>query len=215
MREQLIRYVDLLFAGASDANEIKQEILQNTLDRYDDLIDQGKSPEAAYRLAITGIGDINEILGSEDAGTVVTEASSPAAGSQESREKKQLRAVAIAFYIACPIPLFILGDKNGEIGLSLLLLLVAVATALLILAGNGSRSHKASDTREEKEHYQEYSPRNELRRSIRSIVWVVGLAVYFIVSLMTHAWYITWLIFPIAASTAGLINACLDLGEGK
>lgn len=212
MREQLIRYVDLLFAGASDANEIKQEILQNTLDRYDDLIDQGKSPEAAYRLAITGIGDINEILGSEDAGTVVTEASSPAAGSQESREKKQLRAVAIAFYIACPIPLFILGD---EIGLSLLLLLVAAATALLILAGNGSRSHKASDTREEKERYQEYSPRNELRRSIRSIVWVVGLAVYFIVSLMTHAWYITWLIFPIAASTAGLINACLDLGEGK
>ena len=62
MREQLIQYVELLFAGAPEAYEIKQEILQNTLDRYDDLIDQGKSPEAAYRLAISGIGDINEIL---------------------------------------------------------------------------------------------------------------------------------------------------------
>lgn len=64
MREQLIQYVELLFAGANDAGEIKQEILQNTLDRYDDLIDQGKSPDAAYRLAISGIGDINEILNS-------------------------------------------------------------------------------------------------------------------------------------------------------
>ena len=63
MREQLIQYVELLFAGAGDCEDIKQEILQNTLDRYDDLIDSGKVPEAAYRLAIAGIGDINEILG--------------------------------------------------------------------------------------------------------------------------------------------------------
>ena len=59
MREQLIQYVELLFAGAPDSEEIKQEILQNTLDRFDDLIDQGKTPEAAYRLAISGIGDIS------------------------------------------------------------------------------------------------------------------------------------------------------------
>ena len=63
MREQLIKYIDLLFAGAPEAEDIKQEILQNTLDRYDDLISQGKSPESAYSLAISGIGDINEILG--------------------------------------------------------------------------------------------------------------------------------------------------------
>ena len=63
MREQLKQYVELLFAGAKDCEDIKQEILQNTLDRYDDLIAEGKVPEAAYRLAITGIGDVNEILG--------------------------------------------------------------------------------------------------------------------------------------------------------
>ena len=63
MKDQLIRYVDLLFAGAPDASEIKQEILQNTLDRYDDLIAQGKSPQAAYSLSISGIGDVSELLG--------------------------------------------------------------------------------------------------------------------------------------------------------
>ena len=64
MREQLIQYIRLLFAGTPNSEDMQQEILQNTLDRYDDLISQGKSPEAAYRLAIAGIGDINEILGS-------------------------------------------------------------------------------------------------------------------------------------------------------
>ena len=62
MRDQLIQYVRLLFAGTPDSYDMQQEILQNTLDRYDDLIDQGKSPEAAYSLSISGIGDINEIL---------------------------------------------------------------------------------------------------------------------------------------------------------
>ena len=42
MREQLTQYVNLLFAGAQDTDEIRAEILQNTLDRYDDLIAQGK-----------------------------------------------------------------------------------------------------------------------------------------------------------------------------
>ena len=66
MRDQLVQYVSLLFAGAENCEDTKQEILQNTLDRYDDLIAEGKSPEAAYRLAITGIGDVGEILGRND-----------------------------------------------------------------------------------------------------------------------------------------------------
>ena len=54
MREQLIQYVQLLFAGAADCDDTRQEILQNTLDRYDDLVAAGKTPEAAYHLAIMG-----------------------------------------------------------------------------------------------------------------------------------------------------------------
>ena len=41
MRDQLIQYVNLLFAGNDNVEDIKQEILQNTLDRYDDLISRG------------------------------------------------------------------------------------------------------------------------------------------------------------------------------
>lgn len=82
MREQLIQYVTLLFAGADDCEDIRQEILQNTLDRYDDLIAQGKVPEAAYRLAISGIGDISEILG-----TPPTSPTPNAAPSRKNRKR--------------------------------------------------------------------------------------------------------------------------------
>ena len=62
MKEELEKYVNLLFAGNPEAEDIKQEILLNTLDRYDDLIAQGKNPQAAYSLAIAGIGDVSELL---------------------------------------------------------------------------------------------------------------------------------------------------------
>ena len=36
-------------------------------------------------------------------------------------------------------------------------------------------------------------------------------AAYFVVSFATGAWYITWVMFLIAAALAGLLNACFDL----
>ena len=65
MREKLISYVNLLFAGTEGVEDIQQEILQNTLDRFDDLVSRGSTPENAYRQAIAGIGDVNAILGGE------------------------------------------------------------------------------------------------------------------------------------------------------
>lgn len=208
MREQLIQYVRLLFAGAPQSEDIRQEILQNTLDRYDDLIAQGKSPEAAYRLAISGIGDISEILGAEPtvsaphAAPTVTE-KSPEKQAKE-KERKLVTGLATAFYILCPVPLFIL---QNEIGLCLMFLLIAAATALLIIWGEDKPSEDAR--REE----QQSNPNRQLKRSISSLVWAIGLAAYFIVSFVTEAWYITWIIFPLTASVGGLISACMDLKE--
>ena len=50
MRDKLKTYIDYLFAGAPQTAataETKAEILQNTLDKYDDLIAEGRTPEAA------------------------------------------------------------------------------------------------------------------------------------------------------------------------
>lgn len=208
MREQLIQYVELLFAGASDSEEIKQEILQNTLDRFDDLVAQGKSPEAAYRLAITGIGDINEILGAAThapaaATSVPVQTVQPE--TAEDIKRKKIRAGAIALYIICALPLIVLSQFGLDIlGLCLTLLIVAFATYLMIVTG------KKDDDEDEKESNKAKHP---LKESIGNIIWVVGLILYFGSSFYTGAWHITWLIFPIMGCARGLSDAIIDLLE--
>lgn len=208
MREQLTSYVDLLFAGADDANEIKQEILQNTLDRYDDLIGQGKSPEAAYRLAISGIGDINEILGNDIQQLTQFQTNSTSTGIPAAKPvwKKILTAIGICLYIMCPIPLFVLQDATGLCGL---LAFVAVATALVIISGGKSNNQK------EKTTPAAVTPQSKLREAVDSIIWAIGLCSYFILSFLTQAWYITWVIFLLTGAVQGLVTACIDLKEAN
>lgn len=213
MREQLASYVNLLFAGTTDTEEIRQEILQNTLDRYDDLIAQGKSPEAAYRLAMTGIGDINEILAQQKPTFTQTETFTYAEPitqpAPDEKEKKLRRAVAIAMYICCPVPLFILGDT---LGLCFMLILVAAATALLVL--NGDKDEEIKEA-----HITDHKGRSEAARSliktIKRFNTLISIAVFLVLSFVTGAWYITWMVFPLFGCINGLIAACIDLKEAK
>ena len=208
MREQLTQYVELLFAGAPGSEEIKEEILQNTLDRYDDLIAQGKVPEAAYRLAIAGIGDINEILGSSQPEPEYAEI--PRQIQPETTDspwKKTVRAIAIGLYIISVIPLFILSEAGYDtLGLCATLSIVAVATVAIVMAGK-----KEPDDEDQEPAVS--APRQELDKSIRALIGIATLAVYLILSFTTGAWFITWLIFPISCAVKGLIKAILDLKE--
>jgi len=209
MREQLIQYVNLLFAGAPDSDDIKQEILQNTLDRYDDLVSQGKAPEAAYRLAISGIGDINEILNHEPEQTI-HQIPSPAAESEneetDSDSRKKNRAIAIGFYIISPIPLILLSEFGYEtIGLCFTLILIAFATMELIQNREPSTQETAAPVDTDFCH--------PLKKNIGNLIWAIGIALYFAISFMSGAWFITWIIFPILGCIKGLINAIIDLKE--
>ena len=202
MRAQLIQYVELLFAGARDCDDIKQEILQNTLDRYDDLIAAGKVPEAAYRLAIAGIGDINEILGTNVPSTVASH-STAEPDDGDTPKKKLLRALAVGLYILCPLPLIVLGDVGMDIlGLCATLTIVAVATVLIMMGAKKELPEKQKPEAQD-------SPRSELAKSIGGVIWAVGLAVYFLISFTTNHWHITWVIFPILGSLDSLVSAII------
>ena len=208
MREQLEQYVKLLFAGTPDSEDMQQEILQNTLDRYDDLLAQGKSPEAAYRLAISGIGDVNELLGASSpapgAAPVTTATEEPA----QKDKKKWMRALAIAMYICSAIPLFILGNiGDGVIGLSITCLLVAGATALMVMS-----SDKESEVKESNEVARAQDP---MRKAIADGLSTGSLVLFLVLSFVTQAWHITWLVFPIMGTVRGIVFACMDLKEAK
>ena len=209
MKAQLEHYVDLLFAGAKDCEDIKQEILQNTLDRYDDLIAEGKVPQAAYRLAIAGIGDINEILGDHSPSSVPQHTLPDLNEKDEDTPtKKLMRAIAIGMYIICAIPLILLCELGLEIlGVCITLTIVAVATVMIVLCA------KKDDDKEEEEEIQ--TPRQKLQKGIDSLIWAIGLVVYFGISFLTQAWYITWVIFPIIGAVQKLTKAILDLKDAK
>ena len=197
MRELLEDHVNCLFAGHPEAEDIRQEILQNTLDRYDDLVAEGKDPQAAYTMAIAGIGDIGELLNGGEKHDRPAEAPRPAA---LSRKQKILRALGVGLCILCPVPVIILEHTRYEnmVGVPLMFLLIAAATVLMILSARDGRKAETSEDR---------------RRSMGGILWPIATLIYFVISFLTRAWFITWLIFPIAGAVSGLIHAILDLKE--
>ncbi len=77
MKEKLTEHIRLLFADAERRSpdnprltELKEELLLNTLEKYEHLISMGKTPEAAYTTSVNGIGDIeallNDVIGETD-----------------------------------------------------------------------------------------------------------------------------------------------------
>ena len=201
MRDQLVQYVSLMFAGAKNCEDIKQEILQNTLDRYDDLVAEGKAPEAAYQLAISGIGDINEILGVQLNSMQYVQPVQKK--TEENLFRKCIRAIAVGLYIICILPLIILSELGLDtLGLCITVIIVAIATVIMLLTSQPSSEEKSVER-----------PESPLEKSIGSLIWAIGLSFYFIISFSTGAWYITWLIFPLIGAVQGLVRAIVDLRE--
>jgi len=65
MNEKLRNHVNILFAAApktAKAEEVKEELLTNLNDKYNDLLAQGYDSTAAFHIVLSGIGDIDEIF---------------------------------------------------------------------------------------------------------------------------------------------------------
>ena len=129
MREQLKQYIDHLFLatdGSQKASDFHDEILQNTLDRYDEELSSGKSEQEAYRIAVLSLGNTEELL-------------RPYYPKHENTGV--LRAIGIVLYCTCFIPVIFCGVANilpSTLGVTLMFLMIGVATCLIILS---QRSH--------------------------------------------------------------------------
>ena len=130
MREQLKQYIDRLFEGTVDsqqARDFHDELLSNTLDRFDEERSAGKSEQEAYRIAVLSLGNAEELL-------------KPYYPKRENT--RSLRSVAIVLYITSVVPVILFGAmkvRPSTLGVTLMMLMVAVATALMILSGRSCR----------------------------------------------------------------------------
>lgn len=65
MEEKLKRYVEDIFDNApktKKAYELKEEITSNLIDKYNDLVKSGKTQEESYNIAISNMGNIEELV---------------------------------------------------------------------------------------------------------------------------------------------------------
>lgn len=108
MQDKLTAYVRNLFRNAADTQrnrELEEEILQNTLDRYEDLMNSGLTPEDAYHQAIANLGDVESLF-------------EKAAFASRREEKGSSRAAWIAVAVVLAVILVIFGGAALLIGLN-------------------------------------------------------------------------------------------------
>jgi hypothetical protein len=212
MEAQIRRHVDGLFENTPPSRkvvELKEEMIQNLTEKYSDLVAEGKTPEAAYNIAIAGIGDVSILLADLERDGVSPQVIAAA------REKTAMRtAIAVMLYILSVVPLIVLSALIGGpvapiIGLIFMFLFIAGATGLLIYNGMSKpRYIKEDDTMVEdfRKWQSDTKDQKSLRSSVSSAVWALITAIYFIVSFMSGAWHLTWVIFIIGAAVQAIIN---------
>lgn len=215
MERKLREYMDHLFAQAKPTRstvELKEEMLQNLIEKYRDLLAEGKSEEAAYNIAIASVGDISELLKQ-----IKEEENQMPRYTEEQIEQSRRRSalcvsIAVMLYILCVIPV-ILWEEYGVIAM---FAMVAVATGLLIYNNMTKLGYKKSDdsmVEEFKEWQDQSSDQKKLYKAIKGAITSLVIVIYIVVSFTTHAWHITWVIFLIGAAIENIVKALFELKQ--
>lgn len=212
--EKIRYYVNELFKNApktKKTRELKEELLLDLEDKYNDFISSGKKESEAYNEVISGIGDIDELLNVALINNVE---------QNELRKKNALVvSVCIGLYIFSLIAAIILDEilnvNDSITGISFFGI-CGLATCILVYHNMASPSYrKEEDTLvdEFKEWKHHKDKNNVIRKSISSILWTLILIIYFIVSFTTMAWHITWILFIIGGLFEQIITLIFKIKE--
>lgn len=217
MQEKIKQHLDELFADAPKtrkAMELKEEMTRNTIDKYQDLISEGYQEDAAYQNVIGSIGDVTELFGDLEEKNLLT------LSEADRRKKALLTAIAVGLYIFAGVVLFgttLLADYyaiNNTLALVLAGLVCIPPTCMLVYA---SYMYPDYTKREESlvEQYKQsrYSGNREkaVMTSISSIIWLLTLALYFLISFTSGGWHVTWVMFLIGGCIQAIVTLIYSL----
>ena len=115
-------------------------------------------------------------------------------------------AIAVALYIMSIVAIIIFSAQFNQpiIGVSLFFTLIAIATGLLIYNG----IYYKKESKEEKTKKQ-----NTLVKQATGIVDTLTLIAYLLVSFLTGAWHITWIIFIIGGLLEQIVKLLLTMKD--
>ena len=221
MNNKIKNYVDVLFSDiprGKRANELKEELLSNMSERFDDYIAQGKTENQAYSLVISNLGDIDEMLDSVRPNAEFLQQ----AASFRTRNARNT-AIGVSLYIVSVVFLIgfgglgtILGDEDlyGIIGLLIMLLIAASATALIVYTHMSTPTEFKDYDEQSKRDAELYKGRDgRVFKSILSAYWSLVTLIYLGVSFLTLRWDITWLIWVLAGVFQEIMKTIFEMRQ--
>ncbi len=219
MIDKIKEYVFKLFESApqtSRVNEAKEELLAGCIDKYNDLINSGKTDVEAYSEVISGIGDVNELLSTiieidktknfEKPYSQKSYNSTPKNTDLEIFNLKKKRRTLIStgifmfiFGFIVPTVISILDLDNLRFSIMLMFLLWSIALFLIIYGITSTRLNENMEN-------DDQIPSKGLRGPITSTLWCITVILYLFLSFITFRWDVTWLIFMFATIIQMIIN---------
>ena len=228
MKEKIRKFMDDLLKDVTKTRkmlELKEELIGNMEERYDDLISQGYREEDAYQCALDSVGDVKELFREFADSSAGEYGEKRMAENLDDRKKRAfLHAVGVSLYIigfAIWMLIVAIGfgvgtsqyDLFGLIGFIVMLIFAAIATGIMVYCSNMYPKYKKQDDSlvEEFKEWKSGNTRNkEVKHAVSSVIWLVATILYFLISFGTGAWYITWLIWLIAPCVQTIINLMMS-----
>ncbi len=218
-------YVDLLFSEiprSKKAIELKEEMLSNLTERFNDYIAEGKSENQAYSLVIANIGDVDAIL----AEVSVAEPYGEKADYYRKRRAINISLAVILFILSPFIPMliielrpfFFLDDYANEIigGLSMFVL-ISLGVGLLIYTKLSTppeySTKKAPKPVAPIETVFVGEKAVQFKRFI-SLYWLVVVLAFFVMVFFTNIPN-SWFIWPIAGILSAIIKVIFEIINGS
>lgn len=206
-------YVDDLFKDIKKtrkSEELKEELLSDLEEKYQDLISNGKNEKEAYQEVIGGIGDVDELL-------------------EELKESSFYEDLEIrkktAFIVSLSVGLYILALISTIVCDELLELpdtisaisffgIAGIATCILIYHFMSIPKYQKKDdsfVEIRKERLDARDKNKQLLNALDTIVWLLILIIYFLISFLFNCWYISWVLFLVGP----LVTTIVHLLVGK
>lgn len=205
-------YINDLFKNApktQKTEKFKEELLANLLDKYYDLLKNNIEDEVAYKKVILSIGNIDDLF-EKDTITLTKE-------NWDRRKSARIVAIAVMMYILSPVSVIVFGSFGIEVfGIVFMFIMIASATGLLIYNNMTKPQYLNLDDTlaEEFKEWKSYNEKNiRIKKSISSAMWAIIVAIYLLVSFLTLAWSISWIIFIIGAALEKVLQAYFEYKE--
>lgn len=225
MREKLIAYVNSFFKSCESrrAEEFREELLAGCLDKFDDLIGAGTPDSDAYKSVIAGIGDVTELIAELEGAPgqakaretvpeppVITEpprqeqyhahdphgnyaygqangytAPAHVMSEKEERDEKLKKSVTQALWPIVVILYFAVSFTTRCWYITWVIFLIGAAAQNAIAMA--------------------FTPQYK-QKNVTSILWLMTVVIYFIISFSSGLWGWTWIIFLAAVAAQQIIR---------